>query len=58
MIRFIVFLIACAAVTFGYWLGGYDFNDRGWVAVTWFLACLMFGLMATSYPGKFPGEKE
>ena len=58
MIRFIVFLIACAAVTFAFWLGGYDFNDRGWVAVTWFLACWMFGLMAISYPENYPGEKK
>ncbi len=57
MIRFVVFLIVCAVVTLAYWLGGYDFSERGYVAVTWLLACIGLGLIAITYPGNFPGEK-
>jgi len=57
MIRLIVFIIVVLATVFAFWLGGFDFTERGPTAVVCYLAALFIGLFAVSNPGSYPGEK-
>lgn len=34
-----------------FWLGGYDFNERGVVAVWVLFTCIFAGVMIFAYPG-------
>jgi hypothetical protein len=40
------FVAAVVAVTLVFWLGGFDFNERGWQFSVWFLVSLYLGSAA------------
>lgn len=58
MSRLIVFTLAFVGMTVLFWVGGFDFNERGPMAVLWIVLSFFAGTLAATYPGKFPGEKE
>jgi len=42
----LAFVLAVLSVTIMFWLGGYNFNERGFAATGWFVLCLFMGGLA------------
>ena len=51
MKRAIAFVVVFAFVTLVYWLGGFNFDARGFWRFYWLFAATFFGLLAYNYPG-------
>ena len=43
--KFIGFIIGVMLTVIGFWLGGYNFNERGDVAVHIYLTCILSGII-------------
>ena len=43
--KFIGFIIGVMLTVIGFWLSGYDFNERGDVAVRMYLTCILSGII-------------
>ena len=53
--RFAGFIIGVMLTSTGFWLGGFDFNERGNVAVLMYLTCLLSGVMGAAFLSNFEG---
>lgn len=47
------FLITFSLMSFAFWLGGFDFNERGFNALTWFVSSMVVSVIAIAYLGLF-----
>lgn len=47
--NFIGFIVGVMLTVIGFWLSGYDFNERGDVAVRMYLTCIWSGIIMTSF---------
>lgn len=45
MIKFVGFIIGIMLTAIGFYLGGYDFNERGYVALNLYFAALILGVL-------------
>ncbi len=43
--KFIGFIIGVMLTVIGFWLSGYNFNERGDVAVNMYLTCIFSGII-------------
>ena len=48
--RVLVFFIGFILPAVCFWLGGFDFNERGADAVLCFILCLIFGVVSSACP--------
>lgn len=51
MKRAIAFVVVFAFVTLVYWLGGFNFDARGFWLGHWFFVAIGLGVLAYNYPG-------
>lgn len=49
--RAALFFIGAAIVLLGVWLGGFDFNERGWPLLAAYIVSLSFGFWLACMPG-------
>jgi len=48
--RIILGLLCAAAVAAAFWIGGYDFNERGYLAVSCYFLCLFAFVAVITFP--------
>lgn len=56
MKRSFVTLMSMVTVLIGYWVGGFDFGERGGTAVMVYLSSIIAGIIVYAYPGWPDGD--
>jgi uncharacterized membrane protein YiaA len=51
--RFIGFILGVMTTVIGFYLGGYDFNERGYVAVNLYVCAIAFGILGAVFASNF-----